>query len=52
MYLFLRGIRLQDDTDDASQSRAGVHVDVVAPTLLAELDALFDGMDANAGMPR
>ncbi len=52
VYLFLRGIRLQDDTDDASQLRAGVHVDAVAPTLLAELDALFDGMDANAGMPR
>lgn len=52
VYLFLRGIRLQDDTDDASQSRAGVHVDAVSPTLLAELDALFDGVDTNAGMSR
>jgi exodeoxyribonuclease V beta subunit len=52
VYLFLRGIRLQDEEGDVSQSRAGVHVDAVAPTLLAELDALFDGVDANAGMPR
>jgi exodeoxyribonuclease V beta subunit len=52
VYLFLRGIRLNDEEGDVSQSRAGVHVDAVAPTLLAELDALFDGVDANAGMPR
>lgn len=52
VYLFLRGIRLQDGTDDVSQSRAGVHVDAVSPTLLAELDALFDGVDTNAGMSR
>ncbi|NOT88214.1 MAG: UvrD-helicase domain-containing protein [Lysobacter sp.] len=52
VYLFLRGIRLHDEEGDISQSRAGVHVDAVAPTLLAELDALFDGVDANAGMPR
>lgn len=52
VYLFMRGIRLHDETGDVSQSRAGVHVDAVAPTLLAELDALFDGVDANAGMLR
>lgn len=52
VYLFLRGIRLQDEEGDASQSRAGVHVDAVVPTLLAELDALFDGADPNAGISR
>ncbi|MBN8214004.1 MAG: UvrD-helicase domain-containing protein [Xanthomonadales bacterium] len=52
VYLFMRGIRLHDEVGDVSQSRAGVHVDAVAPTLLAELDALFDGMDATAGMSR
>jgi exodeoxyribonuclease V beta subunit len=52
VYLFLRGIRLDDDAGDVAQSRASVHVDPVSPLLLAALDALFDGADADAGMPR
>lgn len=42
VYLFLRGIDPHDDSDGET-SRRGVHVDRVAPTLLAALDALFDG---------
>jgi exodeoxyribonuclease V beta subunit len=48
VYLFLRGIRLDDDAGDVAQSRAGVHVDPVSPLLLAALDALFDGADVDA----
>jgi exodeoxyribonuclease V beta subunit len=44
VYLFLRGIDARDDAAaDAERSRRGVHVDPVDPTLLAALDAFFDG---------
>lgn len=43
VYLFLRGIAPREDGANAAISRHGVHVDPVSPTLLAALDALFDG---------
>jgi len=48
VYLFLRGISL-DDAADAAVSRRGVHVDPVPIALLAALDALLDGGIAHDG---
>ncbi len=59
VYLFLRGIdpRASDEDDSAAGedlaaaevARRGVHIDPVSPTLLAALDALFDGEVAGGG---
>jgi exodeoxyribonuclease V beta subunit len=50
VYLFLRGISLHAPAgdDDGTAGRDGVHVDAVAPELLAALDALFDGVPGAA----
>jgi exodeoxyribonuclease V beta subunit len=44
VYLFLRGIDAADAPQDATISRAGIHVDPVSPALLRALDDLFDGI--------